>query len=83
MRMTQLNTKWNSANGNWILTNHIVMFRVVIEDIIWCWKRTNWSVPTEREQILLLITLITTTNHLLIAHILMVNRDPNGLGNSF
>ena len=37
----------------------------------------------EREQVLLLIASITTTNNLLIAHISMINGDPNGLGNSF
>ena len=37
----------------------------------------------EREQVLWLIASITTMNRLLIAHILMVNADPIGLGNSF
>ena len=40
-RMTQLNTKWNSANGNRTLTNHITMFRVAIMDVIRCCKRTG------------------------------------------
>ena len=78
--MIQLTTKWNSGNGTWTLTNHIVMFRVAIVDVIRCCKRSGRSVLSEREQVLWLIASITTTNHLLIAHISMVNADPTGLG---
>ena len=82
-RMTQLNTKWNSANGTRNLTNCIAAFRVAMVDVIRCCKRTGRFAPTQREQVLLLIGLITTTNLLLTAHISMINGDSNRLGNSF
>ena len=63
--------------------NHIARFRVSVVDIIRCCKHTGRSAPTEREQVLMLIDLIITTDNLLIAHISMVNGDPTGLGDSF
>jgi len=44
---------------------------------------TDWTPPTEREQVLKLIASIITTEPLLIAHILQVNTDPGGLGANF
>ena len=73
----------NSANGTKILTNHIAAFCAAMVDVIrWC-KRTGRSTPTEREQVLLLVGSIITTNPLLMVHISMINGDPNGLGNIF
>ena len=81
---TQLDsTKWNSANSNRTLTNHIAKFRVTIVDIKRCCKHTSRTAPTVREQVLKLIDLIVTADSLLIAKISMVNCDPNGLGSSF
>ena len=65
------------------MTNHSARFQVAIVGVTLCCKRTGQSVPTEREQVLWLIVLIITIDHLLIAHILMVNAYPTGLGNSF
>ena len=47
--------------------------------------QAHWSVCSnrEREQVLLLIGSITTTNPLLTAHTSMINGDLNGLEHSF
>ena len=79
----QLDTKWNSVNSNKTLTNHIAKFCVAIVDIKRCCKHTERSAQTVRERMLKLIDLIITTDSLLIAHISMVNSDPNRLGSSF
>ena len=81
--MIQLKTMWNSSTGTKTLTNHIAAFRVNMVDIKRCYKRTGWSTPIEREQVLWLVGLIIATNPLLTAHIAGINDDSNGLGNNF
>ena len=81
--MVQLKTMWNSSNGTKTLTNHIAVFRVNMVDIKRCCKRTGWSTPTVREQVLWLVGSITTTNLLLTAHIAAINGDPSELGDNF
>ena len=82
-RVGSLDTKWNSAGAARSLTAHYASLRNKLVDIKRCCVHINRAPPTEREMVLKLMSTITTTNPLLIAHILQVNADPTGLGSNF
>ena len=65
------------------LTDHIAKFRSRFMDVVRCCTHTGRTPPTEREQILLLLSSITSTDPTLTAHIAMINSDPTGLGMCF
>ena len=77
-----LKKKWKST-GNITLTEHIASFRGIIAKIVRACKHTDHTSPTEREQVLLIINSIDTTESLLQAHISSINGDPTGRGSSF
>ena len=77
-----LKKKWKST-GNITLTEHIASFQGVVANIVRACKHTDHTLPTEREQVLLIINSINTTDSLLQAHVSSINGDPTGRGSSF
>ena len=82
---SQLQKEWNSK-GNITLTEHIASFRSIVTRIVKACKYTDHTVhtvPTEREQVLLMLGSISATDSQLQAHISSINGDPDGRGMSF
>ena len=77
-----LKKKWKST-GNITHKEHIASYRGVVAKIVRACKHTDHTSPTEREQVLLTINLIDTTDSLLQAHVSSINGDPTGRGSSF
>ena len=77
-----MKTKWKST-GNITLAEHIASFRGVVAKIVCACKYTDNTSSTEREQVLLIINSINTTDSLLQAHVYSINEDPTGRGSSF
>ena len=74
--------KWKST-GNITLTEHIAASRGIVARIVCACKHIDHTLPTEREQVLLTINLIDTTDSLLQAHVSSINGDPSGRGSTF
>ena len=74
--------KWKST-GNITLTEHIATFQGIVAMIVHACKHTYHTSPTEREQVLLIINSIDTTDSLLQAYILSINGDPSSRGSTF
>ena len=72
-----LKKKWKST-GIITLTEHIASFQGVVAKIVCACKHTDHTLPTKREQVLLIFNLINTTDSLLQAHVSSINGDPIG-----
>ena len=82
-RTIVLNQEWKSAGGTRPLSSHISCLRNKHVDLKRCCSNLNRTPTTEREMVLKLMSTITTTNPLLIAHMSQVNADIVGLGSNF
>ena len=78
----QLKTKWKFT-GTITLTEHIAAFRGIVANIVLACKHTDHTLPTKREQVLLILNSIKTTDSLLQAHVSSINGDPSGRGSNF
>ena len=78
-----LSLPWASNRNVCSLTDHIAKICSVVMDVTRCCKHTGRTPPTKREQVLLLLRSITSTDPTLTAHIAMVISNLTGFGMRF